>query len=53
MSKERILPYAIATKLSHEEAESISGAGTSYATFEGTYSPSTGSDVHVDVQYDM
>lgn len=53
MKEERILPYGIATKLSHAEAEKISGAGTSHASAHATYSPQGGTDVDVDVEYDM
>ena len=53
MKKERILPYGIATKLSMEEADGISGAGTSHASAHATYSPQGGTDVDLDVEYDM
>lgn len=53
MNKQRILPYTMATKINKEEAEKVSGAGTSYATLEATYSPVTGSDVRGDITYDM
>ena len=53
MSKERILPFAMATKLSNEEIKSISAAGTGTATIEVTFGVNSGTDVRGDVDTDL
>lgn len=52
MSNERILSHNLSRKLSVEELESVSAAGTSVATAHGTYGPS-GADVDADINIDL
>jgi hypothetical protein len=53
MSKERILPYKMAKKISQEELQEISAAGwTNSVCGQGTYSRETGWDAGTDVHLD-
>jgi hypothetical protein len=53
MKNERILSYKVAQKLSPQDLESVSAAGTSQATGTITYTFPTGVDGNLDVTYDM
>ena len=53
MKNERILPYAMATKLGDEDIGSVSGGlQTTINTTAITYTVNNGSDVITDVAYD-
>ena len=54
MKNERILSYTMSQKLTEEDLQSISAAGTtSVATANGTYTPQSGWDAGIDVTIDM
>ncbi len=53
MKKERILPFAMATKLSEEDLKDVSASGTSVATGHVTCGTSGCTDGDIDVQIDM
>lgn len=53
MNNERILSHQFSKKLSIEEIENISAAGTSVATANVTYSTGGGTDVNADANVDM
>jgi len=52
MNNERILSHKLSKKLSVDELENVSAAGTSVATAHGTYGPS-GTDVDADINIDL
>jgi hypothetical protein len=53
MKKERILPFAMATKLTEEDLKDVSASGTSVGTSHVTYSSNGGTDADIDINIDM
>lgn len=53
MKNERILSHNMSRKLTLDEINGISAAGTSVATANATYNSHTGTDANADVNIDM
>lgn len=53
MKNERILPFAMATKLTEEDLKDVSASGTSVGTSHVTYASNGGTDADVDINIDM
>jgi hypothetical protein len=52
MRKERILPFAMATKLTEEDLKDVSASGTSVGTGHATFQHGS-TDVDLDVEIDF
>lgn len=53
MNNERILSHKMSQRLTDNELQNVSAAGTTIATANATYSPGSGADVNADISVDM